>query len=77
MIAALCAVGVVLVALPGDAAIAVLGLLLAAMAVVGAAMFAPPLQRVRRQVLFAVRVQLAVITATVNGVRGRWDVWST
>ena len=74
---ALCAVGVLLLALPGDVALALIAVVLGAAAVIAVALLAPPLQRVRRHLQFAARVQLAVITATVNGVRGRWDVWST
>jgi biofilm PGA synthesis N-glycosyltransferase PgaC len=73
----LCGLGVVLLALPRDAAMTLRWVVLGAAAVTGAALLAPPLQGVRRHLWFAARVQLAVITATVNGVRGRWDVWST
>ena len=32
--------------------------------------------RVRRAVTMAVAMQGAVVRATVNGLRGHWDVWS-
>jgi hypothetical protein len=32
--------------------------------------------RVRRALAMALAMQAAVVRATVNGLRGHWDVWS-
>jgi cellulose synthase/poly-beta-1,6-N-acetylglucosamine synthase-like glycosyltransferase len=51
--------------------------LLLALAVIGAALCLIP--RVRRalkgQIAWGVALQSSIVVATVNGVRGRWDVW--
>lgn len=49
-------------------------LLLAFLAAAGVAVAAIP--RVRNAAAMAVAMQLAVVRATVNGLRGHWDVWS-
>lgn len=49
-------------------------LLVAFLATVGVAVAVVP--RVRRAATMAMAMQLAVVRATVNGLRGHWDVWS-
>jgi hypothetical protein len=46
--------------------------------VLGALVLLAPLasRRVRGALASAMAMQAAVVQATVNGLRGRWDVWS-
>ncbi len=59
--------------LPGELVMPVLGAFVAAVAV---AMMVPKIgPRVRGLVRWGWSLQVAVVQATANGVRGRWDVW--
>jgi hypothetical protein len=51
--------------------------LLLALAVAGVALcLVPGVRRaLRHQIAWGVAMQSSIVVATVNGVRGRWDVW--
>ncbi len=74
MIGAAAAAAVVLLALPTHR----LALFVAAAVVALIVLWAPvgPLRRVRDAIRWGVVLQAAVVTATIRGLRGQWDVWT-
>lgn len=75
LLVALAAAGIALLLAVPHLVPALLG---AALAGAVAVMWAPvaPLRRVRETVRWAFAMQAAVVTATVRGFRGQWDVWT-
>jgi hypothetical protein len=78
-IAVLCAIGVVgkvaqLVAVHGIPRMA----LLAFAVVIGAALAIRRIrEKLKAQLAWGFALQSSVVIATINGVRGRWDVWQS